>query len=142
MAEIKIGDRLIGDGHPTYIIAEIGVNHNGFLDLALKTGQLSLAGEETVNNKPAYRLKVTIEGGAPVEFYLDKESCLLVKLTAVVNEGGMTMTINSYPTDYREMSGIIVPMKTVSITQVMEFTMNFTKVEVDLPMDDQIFSVK
>ena len=33
---IKIGDRLVGDGQPTYIIAEIGVNHNGFLDLALK----------------------------------------------------------------------------------------------------------
>jgi N-acetylneuraminate synthase len=36
MPEIKIGDRPIGDGHPTYIIAEIGVNHNGFTDLALK----------------------------------------------------------------------------------------------------------
>ncbi len=34
MPEIKIGDRLIGDGHPTYIIAEIGVNHNGILALA------------------------------------------------------------------------------------------------------------
>ncbi len=33
---IQIGERLIGDGQPTYIIAEIGVNHNGFLDLALK----------------------------------------------------------------------------------------------------------
>jgi sialic acid synthase SpsE/sugar phosphate isomerase/epimerase len=36
MPVIKIGDRLIGDGHPTYIIAEIGVNHNGILDLALE----------------------------------------------------------------------------------------------------------
>ena len=36
MAVIKIGDRLIGDGQPTYIIAEIGVNHNGILALALK----------------------------------------------------------------------------------------------------------
>ncbi len=33
MAEIKIGDRLVGDGHPTYIIAEIGNNHNGDLDV-------------------------------------------------------------------------------------------------------------
>ena len=33
---LKIGDRLIGDDHPTYVIAEIGVNHNGLLDLALK----------------------------------------------------------------------------------------------------------
>jgi N-acetylneuraminate synthase len=31
--EIKIGSRLVGDGHPTYIIAEIGINHNGDLDV-------------------------------------------------------------------------------------------------------------
>jgi sialic acid synthase SpsE/sugar phosphate isomerase/epimerase len=36
MPVIKIGDRLIGDGEPTYIIAEIGVNHNGILALALE----------------------------------------------------------------------------------------------------------
>jgi len=36
MAEIRIGDQLVGDGHPTYIIAEIGVNHNGLLELALQ----------------------------------------------------------------------------------------------------------
>ncbi|HEX7975491.1 MAG TPA: N-acetylneuraminate synthase family protein [Anaerolineales bacterium] len=36
MPVIKIGDRLVGDGQPTYIIAEIGVNHNGILDLALE----------------------------------------------------------------------------------------------------------
>ena len=34
MPEIKIGDRLIGEGHPPYIIAEIGVNHNGILQYA------------------------------------------------------------------------------------------------------------
>jgi N-acetylneuraminate synthase len=33
VTEIKIGDRLVGDGHPTYIIAEIGINHNGNLDV-------------------------------------------------------------------------------------------------------------
>jgi N-acetylneuraminate synthase len=32
--EIKIGNRLIGDGHPAYVIAEIGINHNGDLDIA------------------------------------------------------------------------------------------------------------
>jgi N-acetylneuraminate synthase len=33
VTEIKIGDHLVGDGHPTYIIAEIGINHNGDLDV-------------------------------------------------------------------------------------------------------------
>lgn len=31
---IRIGDRPVGEGQPTYIIAEIGINHNGSLDLA------------------------------------------------------------------------------------------------------------
>jgi N-acetylneuraminate synthase len=31
---VKIGDRAVGAGAPTYIIAEIGINHNGDLDLA------------------------------------------------------------------------------------------------------------
>jgi len=32
--EIKIGNRMVGDGHPAYIIAEIGINHNGSLETA------------------------------------------------------------------------------------------------------------
>jgi len=31
---MKFGQRLVGDGQPTYIVAEIGINHNGSLDLA------------------------------------------------------------------------------------------------------------
>src|SRR5512136_967251 len=34
--EIKIGNRLVGDGLPTYIIAEIGINHNGSLEIVKK----------------------------------------------------------------------------------------------------------
>lgn len=36
MSTIKIDNRVIGNGEPTYIIAEVGVNHNGILDLALE----------------------------------------------------------------------------------------------------------
>jgi len=32
--EIRLGNRMVGDGHPAYIIAEIGINHNGDLDIA------------------------------------------------------------------------------------------------------------
>jgi N-acetylneuraminate synthase len=32
--EIKIGNKQVGDGHPTYIIAEIGINHNGRVEIA------------------------------------------------------------------------------------------------------------
>ena len=32
--EIKLGNRMVGDGHPAYVIAEIGINHNGDLNIA------------------------------------------------------------------------------------------------------------
>ncbi len=34
MATVKIGNDEIGDGRPCYIIAEIGINHNGDIDIA------------------------------------------------------------------------------------------------------------
>ncbi|NLB71198.1 MAG: N-acetylneuraminate synthase [Chloroflexi bacterium] len=32
--EVKIGNRWVGDGHPTYVIGEIGINHNGDIEAA------------------------------------------------------------------------------------------------------------
>ena len=34
--EVKIGSKIVGDGHPCFIIAEIGINHNGDVNLAKK----------------------------------------------------------------------------------------------------------
>ena len=34
MAEVKIGNTMVGDGHPCYVVAEIGINHNGDISLA------------------------------------------------------------------------------------------------------------
>jgi len=34
--EILVGDRMVGDGHPVFVIAEIGINHNGSIDIAKK----------------------------------------------------------------------------------------------------------
>jgi N-acetylneuraminate synthase len=32
--EVRIGDRLVGDGYPTFVVAEIGINHNGDVNIA------------------------------------------------------------------------------------------------------------
>lgn len=34
--KVRFGNRFIGEGEPVYIIAEIGINHNGSMDLAKK----------------------------------------------------------------------------------------------------------
>lgn len=36
MAEVRIGGSLVGDGHPCFVVAEIGINHNGDIAIAKK----------------------------------------------------------------------------------------------------------
>ena len=43
MTTIKIGGIPVGDGHPCFIIAEIGINHNGDIELARKLIELAEA---------------------------------------------------------------------------------------------------
>jgi outer membrane lipoprotein-sorting protein len=108
----------------------------------LKNGQLALEGEDKVNEKPAYKLKATIEGGNVIDIFIDKTSFLLVKTSMTTSQNGMTITIDSYPSDYTETNGVLIPMKTTSSAQGMDFVITFTKVEIDLPMDDSLFKIK
>ena len=40
---VKIGNKLVGDGQPAYIAAEIGINHNGDIDLAKRLISVAVA---------------------------------------------------------------------------------------------------
>jgi N-acetylneuraminate synthase len=47
--QVKLGDRLVGDGQPCFVFAEIGINHNGDLSLAKRLIDIAhLAGCEAV----------------------------------------------------------------------------------------------
>jgi hypothetical protein len=121
------------------------LNSNVFQNYMLKyfkNGQLALDGEDKVNDKPAYKLKATIEGGTVIDLYIDKTSFLLVKTVSTVNQGGTPVTVEAYPSNYTETNGLLLPMKTTTSAGGMEFVVNFTKVEVDIPMEDSVFKIK
>ena len=113
-----------------------------FMTNYFKNGQLALAGEENVNDKPAYKIKATVEGGTVIDMFIDKSSYFLVKTSTTTQANGMTINMDSYPSDYTETSGVMIPMKTTTSAQGMDILINFTKVEVDTPMDDGIFKIK
>jgi hypothetical protein len=108
----------------------------------LRNGQLALAGEESVAGKPAFKIKANVEGVDNMYLYIDKATYLLAKTSLDVNQGGMALTVESYPTDYTETDGVLLPMKTKTSASGMEYDMVITKVEVDTPMEDSIFQIK
>lgn len=49
MVQVKIGDKVVGDNQPCYIVGEIGINHNGDLGIARRLVDLaSVAGADAV----------------------------------------------------------------------------------------------
>src|SRR5450755_2904398 len=43
MRTVKIGNKVVGAGQPCYVIAEIGINHNGDVDLAKRLISVAVA---------------------------------------------------------------------------------------------------
>ena len=52
------------------------------------------------------------------------------------------MTVETIPSEYTETDGVIMPMKTTTLLSGMEMVITFTKVEVDIPMEDSVFKLK
>jgi N-acetylneuraminate synthase len=52
MAEFKIENRIIGDNHPPVVIAEIGINHEGSLETAIKIADAAInSGAEIIKHQ-------------------------------------------------------------------------------------------
>jgi N-acetylneuraminate synthase len=85
MASIKIGNRLIGDDYPPVVIAEIGINHEGSLDIAVEMADAAInAGAEIVKHQThvvedemSDEAKSVIPGNADVSIYEIIARCAL-----------------------------------------------------------------
>jgi outer membrane lipoprotein-sorting protein len=108
----------------------------------LKSGKLTLEGEDKVNDKPAFKLKATV-GTTPVILYIDKESYMLVKSTATVDQMGTSVTMDSYMSDFTDIEGVVMPKKVTQMTNGMEAAVvSFSTVEVNIPIEDSVFKLK
>ena len=85
MAEFEIRGRRIGDQHPPVVIAEIGINHEGSLDVALQMADAAIdAGAEIIKHQThivedemSDHAKATIPGNADVSIFEIMERCAL-----------------------------------------------------------------
>jgi len=85
MPEIIIKNRPIGDLHPPVVIAEIGINHGGSLDLAIHMANAAIdAGAEIVKHQThviedemSEEAKSVIPANSDISIYEIMESCAL-----------------------------------------------------------------
>ncbi|MGB0720264.1 MAG: N-acetylneuraminate synthase family protein, partial [Bdellovibrionales bacterium] len=102
MKEIKIAKRPVGLDHPPLVIAEIGINHNGSLDIAKEmVDAAARAGCEVVKfqshvveDEMSHHARDTIPGNADISIYEIMESCALseaeeIEIKSYVESKGM-----------------------------------------------------
>ncbi|MEC9487177.1 MAG: N-acetylneuraminate synthase family protein [Prosthecochloris sp.] len=85
MAEMNIAGKLIGEEHPPIVIAEIGINHNGSLDIAIAMADAAIdAGAEIIKHQThiiedemSQEARSVIPGNADISIYNIMESCAL-----------------------------------------------------------------
>lgn len=85
MAEMNIAGRKIGDGHPPLVIAEIGINHGGCVDLAIQMADAAIdAGAEfikhqthVIEDEMSDEAKSVIPGNSTESIFEIMSSCAL-----------------------------------------------------------------
>jgi outer membrane lipoprotein-sorting protein len=101
---------------------------------------LEVIGPATVEGSKAWNLKLTRKDGKSMNILLDAESGLERQWTATMEQGGMTMEVQTLMSDYQTIDGLQVAktMRTM-IGGQQAASLTFTSVEFNVPVDDAEF---
>lgn len=104
--------------------------------------KLEMLPKEQVNGKDAFVIRATPKSGSVTKLYFDATSYMLVRTVATINAPAMGGDIEQTAdqSDFRKVEGITVPFTIVRSDPNQTFTIKFTKIEHNVPLDDKIFS--
>lgn len=104
---------------------------------------VELVGKESVEGAETFKLKVIKKNGNVEFHYLDIETCLLVKIEGKAKRRGTEMEVETTFSDYKEVDGYMEPFSMEQGAKGMpqKRKMTFTKIEMNVPIDDSRFAV-
>jgi outer membrane lipoprotein-sorting protein len=112
------------------------------IDYKAKGSKIELAGSDTVDGTKAYRLKVTLKSGGSTDIYLDATSGLEIKLVNELNQGGQKITIETLPSNYKPVSGILMPHTIKSLVNgQVQAEVAIDSIEIGIPIEDSVFKM-
>ena len=99
---------------------------------------IELAGTETVNGKEAYRLELTLASGAASTYFVDTATHLVIRVQATRDLTGPSTTDLS---DYRDVSGLMMPFSVSSTSQAGDQAVAWEVIEVNVDLDESTFAM-
>jgi hypothetical protein len=99
---------------------------------------VELAGTEMVGEVEAYRLEVTLSSGSTSTYYLDSSSYLVIRVQA---DRGLTGATTTDMSDYRDVSGLMMPFAVSSTSVQGDQSVVWQTIEVDVELDESSFKM-
>lgn len=96
-------------------------------------------GIEEIDDKPAYHVELTASGGEKMAAYYDRSSGLLVKFVMKVKSRMGETVVETYPSDYRKVGGVLIPHKQRLVVGTLEQVLTFDSVQVNAKLDQNRF---
>jgi zinc protease len=99
--------------------------------------KVECVGIEDVAGKPAYKIVLTPKSGKSSTDFYDKTSHLLVKQTETVTTPMGDLLAEEYPSDYKTVDGVLMPLTITQKVQTQEIVLKLTDIKhnVELPAD-------
>lgn len=99
------------------------------------------AGSEDIDGKPAWKVEMTPKEGRPETFYFDRDSGLLVRISAVFSTPLGDISTESTMSDFRSVDGILTPFAMAEKAMSQNIVMKFGKIAYNVPIPENQFAL-
>jgi len=113
------------------------------LDFRAKGTQIALEGTERIEGRDTYRLRLSLRDGTVSHAWIDAATFLEARIEAAPHRvDGHLRRVMTYFRDYRSVDGLVVPFVVETAVEGQKNThrMSFSKVKVNLPLEDALFA--
>jgi outer membrane lipoprotein-sorting protein len=98
-----------------------------------------LIGKVMVDDKEAYRIKLTSDDGTVKNYYINADNYLVTKVKSKVSVQGQEAEIEQNMSEYEEIGGVMIARKIESKSPMGTQVITFQEISFDGKIDDSIF---
>jgi hypothetical protein len=113
------------------------------VDWKAKGHQVDLVGREKLQDREAFKLKVTLKSGSVRYEYLDARSCLLVRAESTRALRGQKLELETTFGDYKDVAGLLFPhsIESGARGRPRRLSVIVEKIEINPALDDARFRI-
>ena len=105
-----------------------------------KGHKAELIGKEDLEGSPVYKIKLTKKDGDVETWFIDAESYVPLKMSAIIKVQGNDIESEALFSNYGELNGVLMAKTTTNkFKEQTVSTIQIDKMEVNLPVSDSIF---